>query len=182
MMEGLTIHESDALRLLARIRRIRHSHCIVVRSPVPGEKYLWSDPATNRTGTCCYGPVAWLVSPQGSAPVLFERVERRRDAADIRADLERLELIGLAESLCARHGAPLADVLGYCRQRPLPEVRAKLWGAVRGVRGVSLLAMGRLFGLDPTTIFTQIRKYCPEVKAIGKGRTGVVVIPDGVAA
>lgn len=77
----------------------------------------------------------------------------------------------------------LYEVLGASRESTLPEVRARLWGAVRLATGWSTPKLAEFFGRDSSTLIAQIGKYYPEAMGTGKKCRRVrAVAAEGVAA
>lgn len=158
----MNTHERKARDMIARRRYMRRDQCVLAREPAARTTYLWADPDTSTTGTCRYGLKQWMVPPGGKDPVLFERPETRRTVSGIRNELERLSLLPIATDLCARYRVELYEVLGESRTSTLPEVRARLYAAIRMATGWSTPKLGDFFGRNASTIRAQIVKYCPE--------------------
>lgn len=80
-----------------------------------------------------------------------------RDAAAIRAALEELNLIGVAQAIAGRYHVTVDEMLSDSREEPRPRARQALWLELYH-RGWSLPRIGRVIGRDHTTVLTGIRK------------------------
>ena len=89
-----------------------------------------------------------------------EAIANQAYVREVVEKLKKLDVLPLAESVAARHGMELAEVLcGRCS--PRPRIRRELWSALYDV--VPCYSwVGRLFRRDHTTISTAIRKHKTE--------------------
>lgn len=77
-----------------------------------------------------------------------------------RQNLERMGLVEWAERVCARTkpSVPLDAVLGRSRDRLVVERRHELWSLMHGTFGLAYAELGRVFGVDHSTVMGAIRK------------------------
>ncbi len=80
----------------------------------------------------------------------------RKTAGDIIADLSDGNLLGLVEDICKRLHVRIEDALGRGRQKSIAAARHAIWAHFRWALRWSYLEMGRLFGVDHSTVMSAL--------------------------
>lgn len=90
-------------------------------------------------------------APVKSAPASKRTIYVRRPLSEMLADLDRRDLLHMAEALAKEHGAALDDLLARPTFGNAP-ARHALYRAVLGQLGSSQASVARLFGVDREAI------------------------------
>lgn len=78
---------------------------------------------------------------------------------DVEARLQQLGALDWSRRFCEERGIDLGEVTARGRSRSVVRVRHALWSILRDTLDLSLPEVGRIFGVDHTTVLAAVRKY-----------------------